>query len=361
MNTTTLSKALDDYDVRRLRARSKGTQENAHSQLRRMEVWVAKEIQPDPYLVNIDDTAMTRYFNTLRPPRLEAASFNHYRTIMNSFWVFCLQRGWIERNPMEWVERLPIPEKARTQLAPEEMLMMLEEADKPRDRIALAVGMNTGLRAGDIAALKIGAVNLHDNTLSAYIQKTKRFSLIGITTELRSELLKWFYVYAEMMELESFRDLNDEWTLVPSMRSYVTREPGVRIDVLLPQSTFTNLHEIVKTAMEKRGFPLRDKNGKSLREGFHTLRRSAGRQIHDDAAQRDDVKGSAMRAAQAFLGHKTQQVTELYLGLDHDKKVLDGMMRGQSFLTRIADRNREANAALDDAEPAEPLKRVRHA
>lgn len=340
--TTTISAARKRYSADVLSNLRPSTQKKYTYRLDHWQAFVASETQPDVYLEDIESSLMTKYFNSLKPPAYEAGTFNYYRNIINGFWGYCLAEGWVHTNPMRNVRKLDVPEKPRLRLSASELLSILDNAEKddPRDRAALAVGMNTGLRNQDIAILTVGSVNLTNDTLTAFIQKTQKVEEFPITAELHDEMLRWFESYARVMGLDSFRDLPNHWTLIPSIMSVVQRNYAPRVTRYKPESKYDNLQEVVQRAVLFLKMPIRDSKGKSLRIGFHTLRRSAGR-IWFDTAAVENV-GSAMRVTQAFLGHKSQASTEIYLGLTHDKVLRDGMMKGRSLLTNAATRDAES-------------------
>jgi integrase len=202
----------------------------------------------------------------------------------------------------------------------------------PRDRVGLALGMNTALRAGDIMALKVGDVNLSNNTLHAFIQKTKRYDDLPISVELRAELLRWFEAYAREMGLKDWMtELPNQWTLVPAahFQAFNVHQPaGGGRNVYKTSGTYSNPETIVHRALERLGHPTRG-------EGFHTLRRSTARRFFDLAIE-EGVR-DPIRMPQALLGHARRETTEIYLGITVEKEMRDELLRGKSFLRQVAD------------------------
>ena len=325
----TLNDALSDYYELRLARLAEATRDAHEGQLERWRTWVTKETQPNCYLDQIDDRLMTRYFNRLLPPGHEPSTYNSYRQYVNLFWKFCLGEGWVRTNPMRHVDALRVPTKNRLILSPDELLKMLEDAE-PRDRVALALGMNTALRAGDLSRLAIGQVNLGNDTIATQISKSKKADLLPITADLRPELLNWFVTYGDMTD-RPWQTLPNTWTLIPPMKSVAVNahDAGLGRRVKLePTRRLAHMERIVQRALAKLGHP-------TLGEGFHTLRRSALRAVHDLAAE--DGAPVPIRIAQAMAGHASQQTTEKYLGITHEKRLRDEMLRGQGFLTRAVE------------------------
>lgn len=323
----TLNDALADYySVRRARYEA-SSWDMHYRRLCKWRSWTTAQTQPNVYLADIcthDSRLVERYFNTLRPPALAPSSFNNARQYVKQFLDYCRTRGWISISPMELVDPLKIKRKVRLRLSGDELLSLLDGAT-PRDRIGLAIGMNTCLRACDVAALKIGQVNLGDGTITAWIEKTDEEMELPITAELHAELIRWYTHYATELGLTPDR-LPNTWTLVPPEQR-VSMNPGKTgakwITKYKPTQKMTNIQGIVHRALQRI-----DHDAKG--EGFHTLRRSGARIIHDMAVS--EGRGSAIRVAMVALGHKSQATTEVYLGLSHEKEQLNEMMRGKSFL-----------------------------
>lgn len=332
-NQPTLREAIADYTATRRGDYAAGTWDAHRLRLANVAGWLYAETQPNVYLSDIadpDTRYMERYFNKIRPPRLAPASFNKARQYVGAFWQYCSGRSWIQTNPMLFVRALPVAAQVRLRLSPAELLECLEGAE-PRDRIGLALGMNTALRSADIMGLKVGAANLTNLTLTAYLQKTRKVMEMPITSELADELLRWFESYAQTMKVEGgAQALPNHWTLVPPMR-YLSANPLRReLGGSITYKTFgkmTMAEQIVHRALERLGHP-------TAREGFHTLRRSSGRALYDMLS--DDGVPNPIKIVQAFYDHKHQQQTEDYLGMSAESAARDKLLRGQSFLNRAA-------------------------
>jgi integrase len=160
--------------------------------------------------------------------------------------------------------------------------------------------------------------------------------LLPITEDLREELIRWFIHYAEVMGLDGPKALPNTWTLVPSAR-FIQKvighpELGGRY-VYRTDSTYHNFEKIVKDALVKLGLPTHG-------EGFHTLRRSMGRVQYDMMCE--DKVSDPIRVVMAQLGHKKRETTERYLGVSHEERLRDDVMKGKSFLKKAAQQRRDA-------------------
>lgn len=328
MARITLNEALADYyDVRAPRY-GDATWRAHEGQLERFRTWATREWGPNLLITDVDERGMARYFNKVRA-EVEPSSFNNYRQYLNMFWRFARGEGWVETNPMRHVDAERPPRKVRLRLSAEELLAILDDAE-PHDRIFLACGENTALRAQDIAVLTVGSVNLGNNTLLAWISKTKTWEELPVTAELRAEIIRWLQHYGPAMGVPDWRDVPNEWTLCPPVQS-VSVNPH-RPDLgrrLMYKTTGRQSHpeRIVQRVLARRGYPTKG-------QGLHTLRRSTARALYDLAAS--DGIGDPIRIPQALLGHRNRQTTEIYLGVTHEKQLRDELMRGQSFLGRAA-------------------------
>lgn len=336
MENLTLNEALEDYYRQRLANKAENTRSHHEGQLELWRTWITRETQPNVYLADIDERHMSRYFDRLRPPQYAANTYNCYRQYLRAFWDYCRGEGWVRTNPMRHVDAARVPKVVRLLLSADELMRMLDGAT-PRDRVALAIGMNTALRSSDAAALTVGAVNLANDTLTAWIQKTQTEEVLPLTQELRAELILWFRHYALATGVASWQELPNAWTLFPSMHSH-TRKGGGREAVYRIHTQYAHPEQIVHRALTRLGHP-------TFKEGFHTLRRSALRALFDLAAA--DGVGDPIRIPQALAGHKNRQTTEVYLGITHEKRLRDEMLRGKSFIGRAqqADAARHAEEA----------------
>lgn len=328
----TLAEAIYDYREARAGRYAASTWAAHERQIERFRDWAVSPtvLGANCLLIDVNERTMVQYFNRHRGV-LAPSSFNNYRQYLRMFFRFCREEGWIPRDPMRHVDPLTVVKGVRLQLSADELLACLEGAE-PRDRVALAVGMNTALRGGDIAALKVGDVNLTNDTLTAFISKTQEYVQLPITAELRAELLRWFECYAENQEVASVAALPNHWWLVPGSRyravKVTVKSAGGR-NIYLPDSPQPYLHPevIVQRALARLGHP-------TSKEGFHTLRRSALRVLFDLAAA--EGVPDPIRIPQSLAGHKNRATTEIYLGVTHEKRVRDDLLRGKSFLGRAA-------------------------
>ena len=240
-----------------------------------------------------------------------ASSFNKTRSRIKCFLDFCIRRGWLTGDLLMAVRPRRVTRRGRLILSPSELLAMLGLAADPRERAMLAVGMNTALRAGEIADLRISDVDLDAGDLSVRITKSHTEDAMPISMELDAELRSWMIKY----QVEVGRILSPDDHLFPARepghwRGQNESVPASRATRVMPNRlVFVYGHPrpnkpinkpavIVQRAIARLGLIV------ETGEGFHTLRRSAARAFYE--SRRDDGHDYALRDTSALLHHSSQ-------------------------------------------------------
>jgi integrase len=272
------------------------------------------------------------------------SSFNKTRSRIKCFLDYCIRRGWLAGDLLAEVRPRRVPRKQRLCLSPSELLGMLDLTADPRERAMLAVGMNTALRAGEIADLRVGDVDLDSGYLSVRITKNRTEDAMPITRELDAELRRWLTSY----QCELGRMLGAEDYLFPARKPGHWRGPGELVPTTkatlqmpdgrtyvygtpLPSHRFNKPATVVQRALRRQGHVI------GTGEGFHTLRRSVARAFYE--SRRADGHEYALRETSALLHHSGSHITEHYLGLDPERRRRDTALRGQAFLTAMVHRD----------------------
>jgi len=210
-----------------------------------------------------------------------------------------------------------------------EMLTLLDLSGNPVERIAMSIGMNTGLRANDIRHLTIFDASLASGTIQTEIRKTRKLDVKPITMELHRELIVWLDLYAGYMGLDGREDLPNDWLLVPSYRQSAPREKPRHIHPR-PDEVLAHPWRLVQRPLGRLGYPTKG-------EGFHTLRRSSARALFEALRDRGDGRDHALMVVKDFLNHASVSQTEHYLGLNNERTIRDALLKDQPFLTRLAE------------------------
>ncbi len=259
---------------------------------------------------------------------MQPASLNKARNRLQLFFHYCRSRGWLRCDPLSTVGPLRVPRKDRLRLTAAELIALLEHAADPRDRGMLAVAINLGLRASEITMLSVGDLDLQAGDLRVWMEKTDEIDYMPVNADLDQELRCWLTQYAT----------EHPAPLLPAMFLFPARsrprfrwQDGARLTQLgaLQPDRRLDRHpaQVVQRALKRAGV-------EDVRhQGFHTIRRSVGRFYFDSvSAQGHDA---ALRQTSALLHHKNAATTELYLGLDREKRKRDDSLRGRPFLSAV--------------------------
>ena len=299
--------------------------------LERFKKAVATSREPNPFLHTITAAMADDYCygpNGIRR-NIKAISFNRYRSVLVCFFDYALLMRWCDVNPMDGIGRArpDTPEK-RLLLSAGEMLALPDLAANPVERVALALGMNTGLRANDIRHLTVFDASLQSGVIQTEIRKTRKLDVKPITLELHAELVRWLDSYADFMGLKSRADIPNEWLLVPSYRNPAPAEQRRHIHPR-PTTVMTHPWRLVQRPLAKLGYPTKG-------EGFHTLRRSSARALFESLRASGEGRDHALMIVKDFLNHASTSQTEHYLGLNQERAIRDALLKDQPFLSKLA-------------------------
>ena len=254
-----------------------------------------------------------------------ASTHNYYRSRLNSFFRFCIQRGLVKKDLLAEVDPLRVPTVLRQRPSPTTLNEMVRTAPNDRDRALLQTLIHTALRKSEVAAIRVNDVDLDEGWLIVRITKSHLEDRLPITVQLNSDLRRWMRTYAT----DIGRPLAADDHLFPARHSpgfrWRTEPDGMRVrfrapDIWLPQAPMAHAERVVHDALHRVGLP-------TIGEGAHTLRRAAARAFFDELTQ-DRGYDSALRVVSAWLHHKNSSTTEQYLGLDLERKRRDEWLRG---------------------------------
>ena len=250
--------------------------------------------------------------------RQAASSFNKVRMRVAGFLGFCQRRGWLTQDLLAEVRPRRVVQRERLRLSAQELRRLYETAENPRDRAMLAIACNTGLRASDLVALRIGDVDLDQGLLRVHVQKTGRLDFLPITADLDSELRRWLTWYGVR------RALQDSDLLTPALAYRVRR--GEQYGDPEPDRPLAHPARVVHKGLARLGM-------ETSSEGFHTIRRSVGRLLFEQAS--DSGHDAALRITASLLGHQSTAATTRALpGAQlHDRVKRDALLKGQSLLS----------------------------
>lgn len=335
-----LSQAIEQY-IQRItnEGQSRSSIRTSDYALQRLRKALADKGVKDPFVHNIDSQAMDDYCygpNGIRMGHngqgVKAISFNRYRSVLVNFFQYAVLMRWTDLNPMQAITRArPDSPVTRLLLNAGELLTLLENCNNPIQRVACAIGMNTGLRGNDVRHLTIFDASLASGVIQTEIRKTRKLDVKPITMELHRELASWLDVYAELTGLEHRGQLPSEWFLVPFYRKV---NWSAKQWHLVPTQMFQNPYKLVQAPLANMGYPTKG-------EGFHTLRRSSARALFESLRDSGDGRDHALMIVKDFLNHASVTQTEHYLGLSQERALRDALLKDQSFLSVLAEKEQE--------------------
>lgn len=285
---------------------------------------------PNPWIHQMTEADLDAYFFGPQGIRknIGSVSFNRYRSVLKVFFDYAVIMRWTDTSPMNGIGRArPDTPKQRLYLNAGELLSLLDYCNNPVERIACAIGMNTGLRGNDIRHLTLFDASLASGVIQTEIRKTRKMDVKPMPLELHFELSKWLNTYAELTGLEGPGELPSDWLLVPAYRNAAPKGRAT----ILPNPT--KIHScpwrMVQRPLERMGYP-------SKGEGFHTLRRSSARALFESLREKGDGRDHALMVVKEFLNHSTTAQTEHYLGLNQERVIRDALLKDKPFLSALA-------------------------
>lgn len=259
----------------------------------------------------LNASQMDLVFAKLHEQGYAPGTVNIFHTTLRAFFKWLRSRGHMlpEQDPLagrRWLRDAP---KARRRLSVAQTQALLDLDLHPRDRMLIATGIFLLLRQSEAASLRISDVDLETNRIRVTIHKIKDVDLMVIPVELRPILREWLAFYAAEQG-----PLNPDWYLIPAKEGFRWGHPAL----LTPTKPMTRVADIVNRALDKIGFPTKDENGRSTREGMHTLRRSSALNLYHEEVERG--VDQALMTAKSWLHHKSVTMTERYLGMESGRE-----------------------------------------
>lgn len=236
---------------------------------------------------------------------LSRGSLNLTQANLSSFFKWCRARGVLkpDQDPIAGRRYLPQEPAPRLRISIEDFTHLLDSATLPRDRMLIACGLYLMARQSEITNIQFKHINLDAGEITVYVKKSKLWDTMPITSELRTELVRWMNVLQD-----ECGPIQPDWYLVPPRR-----KRGFHESTYEPTARLTRPHAIVHDVLTAAGI----NDGGDNWVGLHVLRRSAARAAFDEMAK--DGYDGALRRISAWLHHKNTATSEIYLSLDLDK------------------------------------------
>lgn len=246
----------------------------------------------DPRLVSLDDLRLVIDLWAGREPQTRA----NVTSAIRSFWRWAEDEGHVERSPAARLRRPKLPKKA-IQLLPQVDTQLLAAAENIRDRLALMVLLDYGLRKGELAGIQARHIDLARRTLTVFGKGQKHRVL-----PIRGRIV-----------------LATEEYLLAELPAPVSRQPEP--DDYLVYSEHRNKYGVYKATPKK---PMPDQ---TLHNWWYRHLRRAGlvgqdvtrgmnmhRARHTFATELRRTEGVDLGDVQHMLGHSDIHTTEAFYG-----------------------------------------------
>ena len=269
------------------------------------------------------------------------ATLNNYQACLDALFGYARARGYTpgHHNPTGHLEPHRTVKRQRQHIPPERFMDALDATKNERDRILVAVPLFLFVRVSELRTLRVGDVDLEKSRIRVTVHKSGGYvDDMPIVADLDRELRRWLTHYQR-----ECGPLDPDWFLVPALSSHATGVNGRgsfadadagRKLVLHPERQLQRPDQIAHDVLHAIGMPTKDRDGKPLMEGMHTLRRSGARMVFDAMCERSF--DGALRLVQSMLHHAQSSTTELYLGLDLDRARRDRELTGSEMLAAVS-------------------------
>lgn len=312
--TIRLKNAAREYNVwRDMQGFAKATRRNDQAALRHLERTVG-----DINVNLIDHDQITRTLHKIGET-CSPLSVNIHHASMSAFFRWCRMKGYLapDQDPLMGIRYKKVGKRDRRRLEAYEFPPLLDAAERPRDRMLIALGLFLFLRSSEAVTLRVRDVNLQSGTVGVTIHKTHDYDIMPISRELDTELRRWFLAYQE-----ECGELHPDWFLVPALKTV-----GFHQFDLNPTAKISRPEDIVKKTLTRYGWE------DTHWQGMHCLRASGARCWFDEL-DANTVDG-ALRIVQTHLHHSSVTMTERYLGITADRAKRDRILKGESMFPSL--------------------------
>lgn len=177
-------------------------------------------------LKTIDRQLMRLFLASLYDKKVQKRSIVRRLSSLKSFFIFCAHQGWIERNPLEQLERPKLDKRLPYSLSYEELQRLFDQPDTAnylgfRDRTIMELFYSSGLRVSELVGLNRGDFD-SANLLLHLRGKGKKERVVPITQNAAD----WIINY--LQHPERHRDIDGHLAEVDSNAIFLNRN-GTRL------------------------------------------------------------------------------------------------------------------------------------
>lgn len=171
-----------------LRERSGETTRGYKNVLNAFGGFMKSRFEKDVQVTEITLLDLEDYLEYHQKKGSHAQTRNRIIYILRSFYSYLYNRELIEKNISMRLETIPVKEKERTFLIPEEVVQLIENIDHDLVRIAAITLANTGLRIGELSNLRLTDVDLETHIIKVREGKGNKDRVVPINYNLTGVL-----------------------------------------------------------------------------------------------------------------------------------------------------------------------------
>lgn len=141
--------------------------------------------------IDLDPRHIDQFLSERAAGKSKATVAKHVRAL-NAFLEWCVKRQYMEANPLRLATSLPKRQhkRARPVITEDTLARLIELADTPDRKLAIALAMATGLDRGAIERLTADAINTDHWCISIKRQKTGERNVVPVPLSLVPELTR---------------------------------------------------------------------------------------------------------------------------------------------------------------------------
>lgn len=195
--------------------KEKNTYVNYKIDLKQLDLHMT-EILGEDWVTTVDNDEMELYVKSLKKKEYEAATINRKIASASSFFGYCVDKGWIEKNPMKGIELFRVYKKKKDMLDIEDIRKIIDstyvrevreknyEFNSARNRFILAFLTSTGLRISELLNLDMKSLEKVSEGYMVNISAESIKNNVDKRVPIANKTLEYFNEYMEQREKNGF-------------------------------------------------------------------------------------------------------------------------------------------------------------
>lgn len=271
-----------------------------------------KEITPIDIILYLSDYKESR--------NVSQSTLNGMRSRIGCFYAWAVKGGYVERNPMDLVDKFEQPKKQRDFLTDEELEELRFQASDAREKALIEFMASTACRIAELCSVKLCDVNWSANTVKIVGKGNKERS-VAINPKARIAINEYLaqrgYGQCENWELLSNKQI--------AIQKRIRRKKQKPFD---KRTSKEFLFEAKHTKAHPDGQPsehsIRDAfEGIVARTSFANSKWVTPHTMRHTWATLARKRGMSIEDISAYLGHENIATTMIYVSIDKERLIQD--------------------------------------